>query len=268
MIFSVSISAETTKIVDNAGLLTIDECEDLENLLKEISLEYSMDVCILTEDSYLSGKSTQEYSDDFFENNCGFGDNKDGIMLFVNMYDREWHISTCGYGITVFTDYGLEYIESEIIGYLSDGEYYDCFIEFINLCGELLLSAENGNVVDVPDNQPYDDNDVYYENGGSPIERISFKDNLIIAVVFGFIVAIVSVSAMKAQLKTVRSEAGAKAYEKKNSMNITSSRDIYLYRNIRKTPRPKDSGSNRSGAGSSVHRSSSGRSFGGRGGKF
>ena len=48
-----------------------------------------------------------------------------------------------------------------------------------------------------------------------------------------------------------------------NSYHLRTNQDLFLYSNISKRPKPKESSS-----GSSTHRSSSGRSHGGRGGSF
>lgn len=52
---------------------------------------------------------------------------------------------------------------------------------------------------------------------------------------------------------------------KAGSMNITESRDMFLYDTVTRTAKPKD---NDSGGGSSTHTSSSGSTHGGGGGKF
>ena len=58
----------------------------------------------------------------------------------------------------------------------------------------------------------------------------------------------------------------AAAYVKRGSMNVTQARDLYLYSHVDRQVRQKESSS--SGGGSRTHRSSSGRTHGGRGGKF
>lgn len=51
---------------------------------------------------------------------------------------------------------------------------------------------------------------------------------------------------------------------KKESLNITEKRDLFLYRTVSRTAKPK----NESSGGSSTHTSSSGSTHGGGGGKF
>ena len=69
---------------------------------------------------------------------------------------------------------------------------------------------------------------------------------------------------MKSKLKTVRFQAAANSYMKAESMNITESRDLYLYSAVTRTAKPKNDDS----GGSSTHTSSSGSTHGGGGGKF
>ena len=85
--------------------------------------------------------------------------------------------------------------------------------------------------------------------------------NIIIALIIGFVVALIATGIMRGKLKSVRAKYEAADYVRSGSMKVTESRENYLYRHVSRIPRPKDSGS-------STHRSSSGRSHGGGGGKF
>ena len=59
----------------------------------------------------------------------------------------------------------------------------------------------------------------------------------------------------------------ANSYVKSGSFNVTERSDLYLYRHVSKTAKPKDNGGS-SGGGSSTHTSSSGTSHGGSSGSF
>ena len=61
-------------------------------------------------------------------------------------------------------------------------------------------------------------------------------------------------------MKTAVENDYAANYMKPGSMNLTMSRDLFLYSRITKTEKPK--------GGSDTHTSSSGRTHGGRGGSF
>ena len=93
----------------------------------------------------------------------------------------------------------------------------------------------------------------------------AFIKNLGIAVVIGIILAFITVSIMKSQLKSVRISTEAREYMKSDTLSITKHSDRFLYRNVTRTARPKN---NTSSGGGGVHVGSSGRSHGGGGGKF
>lgn len=86
---------------------------------------------------------------------------------------------------------------------------------------------------------------------------------LLASLVLGALLAwIIPMKYLKGQLKSVRPQASAQGYVRSGSLNLSQSRDLFLYRNVVATPKPK---SNSSSGGSGTHTSSSGRTHGGRG---
>lgn len=238
---------EYYRVVDMADLLTDSEETALIEKLDEISLRQNMDVVVATTND-LEGYSVTEYADLLYEQcQFGYGDSNDGLMLLVSMEDHDWYISTCGYGITAFTDAGIEYIGEQIKTDLSEGNYADAFSEYAELCDDFISQAKTG--------KPYD-------SGNIPRKPLSLIW-IPIALVIGFVIAKIVVGNMKSKLKTVRKQAAANSYMKDGSMNITESRDLFLYHTVTRTEKPKNNSS-----GSSTHRSSSGTTHGGGGGKF
>ena len=109
VVMAFPVSAATAKrVVDNAGLLRAEESSGLLEQLNEISNKHNMDVAVVTVSDMGDYSSIEAYTDDYYDNN---GYATDGIMLLVSMKERKWHMSTKGFGITAFTDAGLEYIE-------------------------------------------------------------------------------------------------------------------------------------------------------------
>ena len=103
------------RLVDNADLLSNEEEQSLLAQLDEISERQQCDVVIVTVDS-LDGKEVVAYADDFYDyNGYGFGQDRDGVLLLVCMGEREYAISTTGFGIDDLTDYGLVYIEDQFL---------------------------------------------------------------------------------------------------------------------------------------------------------
>ncbi len=238
---------EKARVVDKAELLTESQESKLSSKLDTISEKYKLDVVIVTSD-HLGGKSAERYADDYFDyNGYGYGESHDGVLLLVSTEDDKWHISTCGYGITVFTDAGIDYIGDKIVPYFSDGEFADGFFEFAELCESFIIQAESG--------EPYDSHNLPHE----PLSLVFIPISLVLGLVLAFII----VGSMKRKLKSVRYQPRADSYVKKGSMNITEKRDIFLFFNISRREKPQSSS-----GGSSTHRSSSGRSHGGGGGRF
>ncbi len=239
---------EYYRLNDLADLLSDSEEAALLQKLNEVSIRQKMDVTIATVEELEGYDTATEYADDFYEFcNYGYGQNKDGLLLLISMEERDWAISTCGYGITAFTDAGIEYIAGQMKTDLSAGNYADAFDTYVGLCDEFITQAKNGT--------PYD-------NTNLPREPLSVVW-VPISIAAGVALALFMVGRMKGKLKTVRYQAAANSYMKKGSLAVTESSDLFLYHTVTRSERKKDSDS-----GSSTHESSSGTTHGGGGGKF
>ncbi|MGM9652910.1 MAG: TPM domain-containing protein [Eubacteriales bacterium] len=236
------------RVMDMADLLSDSEEEALIARLDEIRLRQKVDVIVATTND-LEGYSVRDYADDIYDY-CGFGygTERDGVLLLISMEDRDWYISTCGYGISAFTDAGIEYIGEQIRPDLSEGSYAAAFDTYASLCDRFITQARSGT--------PYD-------RGTLPREPLS-GIWIVLSILIGIVLSMITVGGMKAKLKTVRTQTEADSYVRDGSMNITDSRDMFLYHTVTRTAKPKDTGA----SGSSTHTSSSGTTHGGGGGKF
>lgn len=238
------------RLVDNAGLLTEAEQSELLAKLDDISERQQADIVVVTTNA-LDGKTAVEYADDFYDDNgYGYGEEADGALLLISMEDRDWCISTSGYGMTAITDDGVDYISDKVLSYLKDEDYEKAFSTYAELCDEFFAQAKSG--------EPYDGKHM-------PKEPFNTVIMLLVALGTGMVLALVITGLMKSKLKSVKMQSAAGNYIKKNSMNITESTDLFLYRNVVRTEKPK---SEKSSGGSSTHSSSSGKKHGGGSGKF
>lgn len=243
----VSTYSTYPRLMDGADLLTDQEESRLLEKLDEVSERQKFDIVIASTDS-LHGDTAQDYADDLYDScGYGYGAGRDGVLLLVSMEDRDWWISTCGYGITVFTDAGIEYLSEQFLEDLSDGDYASAFQTYVEQCDQFITQAGSG--------EPYGQSNLPH----APLSPVC----ILIAFGMGLAIAAITVGVMISKLKTVRSQAAAGSYVKDGSLNITESRDLFLYRNVHRTARPKNNDS-----GSSTHTSSSGTLHGGGGGKF
>lgn len=255
LVFSLAltVSANEDRIVDNADLLTQEEEAILEEMAAGFVTDWGMDAVIVTCDS-LDGKSAESYADDYFEyNGYGVGPEYSGTLLLVSMNTREWAISTCGEAIGILDDVTLDYIADRFLPYLSDGEYADAFQVYFSCLEDAYR-------------QPHTlgDPDTYEE----PLDAGDIAVRIVFCLVIGCLAGGITVYAMSRSMNTARPQSGAIPYLE-NGLDLTRRQDIFLYSHTSRTRRAESSsGGGGSGRSSSTHRSSSGRSHGGRSGRF
>lgn len=240
---------EYSRVMDGAGMLTAAERAELTEKFDALSAKYDVDYVVCTVSS-LNGKTAEACADDIFDY-CGFGigEERNGVLLLISTGDGKWHISTRGYGITAFTDAGIDYIGGELLSDLKAANYAGAFAKFSDLCDDFTAKAKSGDP---------------YTKYNLPLKPLSFK-YAIGALVAGFVIALIAVGSMKSKLKTVRFKAEANSYVRPGSMKVTFARDDFLYHTITSTPIQKNDSSS---GGSSTHTSSSGATHGGGGGSF
>ena len=253
------------RLVDTAGLLSDSEKTYLLEKLDEISERQEVDIVVVTTES-LEEKSAMEYADDFYDyNGYGFGSEKDGILFLISTEEREWHISTTGYGITAITDTRLRSMSNEFIYDLSEGNYASAFTTFAEQCDSFITQARNSEKYNVNNNVKKSDNNA---TPRTPVkEPFLFSRNFMISLGIGFVLSLIVTGIMRSQLKTVHSQSKADDYIKKGSMNLTRRNDLFLYSHVDKRKKPEEPPKNSSDF-STTHTSSSGTTHGGGGGKF
>ena len=227
----ISVWAAQPNVVDNSDLLTAEEEADLQEAINSFVDTYGLDLVILTCDS-LGGKTATAYADDFYDyNGYGIGDDHSGILLLVSMEYRDWAVSTCGEAINQVSDSDIDSAMEEVLPYLSYGDYAGAFVTFVEeMDAAVLTTGEN------------------------------FVSSFLMALVVGVIVGGIAILVMRSGMNTARAQSGAASYSG-NGLDLTNRQDIYLYSHVSRTAIPKNTSS-------STHTSSSGRSHGGRSGKF
>ncbi len=235
-------AGDGSRVVDYAELLTDSQRNSLSNKLDGISNKYGVDVVIYTDDS-LYGMTPQACADDFYDNSDYSGD---GIVFMLNMEQRDWAISTKGFGITAFTDAGQQYIMDEIKTYLSENDYYTAFDKFADLADDFIKHAKDG--------KPYD-------KGNLPKKPFKLVQDLIISLLAGLGVGGIRAGSLKAETQTVRRATKASSYLLGN-IQLTNNNEIFRGSELRPIQRSSE------GGGSSTHVSSSGATHGGSSGKF
>lgn len=114
------------RVYDYAGILTQSDISELENELEKTSREIGMDVTVLTSD-FKNGKTLRAYADDFYDKGgFGVGDDKSGVVIFIDMEDRTVYMGTTGKAISYFTDariYNMTDGDDILYSHLASGDY-------------------------------------------------------------------------------------------------------------------------------------------------
>ena len=255
--------ARGQRLLDEADLLTTSEEQQLLSQLDEISDRLQVDLVVVTVDG-TGGYTVQDYAERRFESGgYGLGTAQDGVLLLISMEERDWHIATHGYGITALTAAGIQRVGKRMVRYLSDGDYAGGFEAFAKECDRLITRAKNGNVYDVVNGSDSSDDDT-----GETAADFAVS-TLWVSLLIGAVIALISVMVMKGKLRSVRPQTMANSYIRQGGLQLTENSDLFLYQNVTRTERPRDTNSSSGGGGgSSTHSSSSGSTFGGGGGKF
>ncbi len=236
-LFNLNIYANDEKVVDKTDSLSESEIEELNSEVKALVEKVDFDVVVYF--AYEMADVT-ELADDYFDyNGYGLGNNREGIILCVNYYSRDYTITTSGTKtIELFDDNALNYIYDDITPYLSSDNKVGTVEEFIKDI-EYICSDEYSGLK----------------------TKDNIKSSLIIGAFGALIISLVTYLILRGQLKTQGIKKEAYDYVNKASVDVFRSGEIFLYKNIsrRRIERRQSSG------GGSTHISSSGRSHGGGG---
>lgn len=120
------------KVYDEADLLTDAQEADLQAECIRVAQAKSVDVILLTVDD-AGGRSAMQVADDFYDQNA-FGyeaPHGTGILMLIDMDNREAWISTSGDAVTYFTDDRIQRVLDSVFEYLPNGDYYGSFRAFL-----------------------------------------------------------------------------------------------------------------------------------------
>lgn len=248
-------------VVDDAGLFSVFEINDMEEIIQRIEAEYQMDIVILTTRDVpvtYSDAVIQDYADMYFDNNgYGLGEDRAGLLYMIDMTNRAPCISTSGVMIDYITDYRLETLFNVSYDRLAEGNYGRAAVALLNYLERFLQQGrEEGSFrYDAATGQRL--SGLY--NALTPME-------MLIAAVVGLGATLVMFLSINGSYNlkggTYRYDASANA-----SCNMTANDETFIRESVNVMRHTTSSGSSgggvRSGRGSSVHRSSGGRSHGG-----
>lgn len=255
MVFLPGTVLAESGVFDKAGLFSHSETIQLEALARELENEYKMNFLVLTTDEAY-GMSSAEAAEAFYEEN-GYDTNErnGGIVLLIDMDNREMNLVTNGDMIYYITDSREERIYDAGEEYIRDGEYGKTMYAMLH---QVQVYMEKG----IPDNQY-----TYDAETGKIIRHhgITSGEWLLALAAALFTAAAVC-------LVLYRKYTVVPKYEyrigQNAGMNLTGKEDrlvnqFVTRRRIPKNPTGNGGGSTGGGGRTSTHTSSGGGSFGG-----
>lgn len=234
-------------IYDFASLLTDDEVALIHNKLKNINDKYGI-VIVTTNDVGIL--TTQQYADDFYDYN---NFKKDGVLLLIDMQNREVYISTTYYGQILFDNNRVEDMLDEVAPQLTNRNYYDACNKFIDMITTYIEDGPSYEMKNCEITSEYGD---YTCPKMLPIPII---------IIGSFVFSILVTFIITRKYRKIKLAKNANHYLKNGEITLGDNVDQFLTTYTSK--RYISSSSSGSGGGSS-HRSSSGRSHSGGGRSF
>ncbi len=302
MIFSAAAAlADENRVFDYSGLLAPEEAENLENRLSGLKNVYSMDFAILTTDD-TEGKGTGVYCADFFnEMGLGSGEGRDGLVLCIDMDNREIKLVTHGGLVQIIDDSRMESVYDAMYDDVSGGYYYEAFLRGLEQIEEYVQEGPRhgqftyDTATGAISNYYYAEDDAYFqaglasgeiyydENTGTYYYNMNYTPSLgdrlrkaftiggvAFALITGAISGLIVTLIVRGKYKKEFEEA-AYDFHANSSFELTRKDDKLANKFVttRMIPRNEDhgdrggGGGSASGFGSGTFSSSSGGSFGG-----
>lgn len=123
-------------VYDTENLLTEDEWLELELLADEISWRYDCAVYIVTIYDYEDYDSDIHYAavNIYDSNSFGIGENREGIMLMLSTYDRDYDLYVRDGGTAEYAvnKYGRHQMTEEFLDNFADDDWAGGFRDYLN----------------------------------------------------------------------------------------------------------------------------------------
>lgn len=233
---SVSVSADGSDalLFDDADFLSSGEEKKIAEEMKRIEDEYG--ICIIiyfTRNKYPSDVDEEDLMDmmdrDARKLIYDHKTKEDAVLFYMSLDGgyRDYYFYRLGRCFDAI-EYGREeeLLKKRAEKYLTQNDFYGAATEFLSFTDEAMLALSNG---------------------GSVVKKTDvLAEYLPVILLVSAVIALVSVLIMKSQMKSVAFKNEAHMYAAKDSFNVRSAADIFLYRTVSRMRKPD----NNSGGGS------------------
>ena len=223
-----------TFVIDDYGLFTDEQRNQLEAKAQELASRYNMGVYLLAVDNMGSQNPSSaqrtNFATSFYRaHNLGLGSGKDGIMLVIAAGSRDYVTIAYGQGSYSFSDEGIKAMEDAVTDELGSDDWYGGAKQYYSKMDEQLA---------------------YYDVKGEPWKEpdlLSFILKILAILGIPFGVASSKIKREKAAMVTAREQYQADNYLVDDSLVLTKSTDNFVNTTLVATPIPKHESSSDSG---------------------
>lgn len=208
-VYAIPTFDNTTKVYDYAQVLTEKEENKLKEEVNDYINKYNMDMVIVTV-KYYTQSTVDEYINLFYnQNGFGVGNNKDGIMIVVDLKNNNTSIKIFGRSINYYSESEVKNILNIING---EEEYYDKLDRFLDYSNKYINEFDtiNDNI--------------------SIFSFIHWLGILMPSLIIPTIVIVIGIL----KNKTVKKEDTANYYIKNGSVLINTKDDKFITTNTKK----------------------------------
>lgn len=236
-------SGSSNYVIDDIGLLSADEQQELETTAAQLAERYGCGVYVIIVDDYTdyTNGSIEDFSEAMYDYyGLGLGDDRNCLLLSLSMSERDYDLDAHGsIGNYAFTDYGKEQLAQEFIDDFRYDNWFAGFRDYMSTAGQYLEVAENGTPVDE------------YSDGGEIDPAVSTGVNILLIVGVPCLISLAVCGIFAAQMKTARRQTGARGYISHGGVDMRVTQDQFLYHTETRQPIPQND--NNSGGGTTVN---------------
>lgn len=225
----ISASAYTQEyVIDYADKLSSSELEELDLLAEKLETAYGVTVLFcITEGT--GDVSADEFASETYND---YTDNENGIIIVHDDWDNTYFSFISGNAGEYLTDAAVDSMKDT---YDINESYYGGIYACYELAEEYLENGYSGGYVynDEPSADSTETAGATKEKDGVSI--IWLPVSLVIGLLVGFLI----VNGIASKNKSVKMQENATVYTRPGSMVITESEDNFLYKNLDRTEKPK-----------------------------
>ncbi len=231
---ALSASAYTQEyVIDYADKLASSEIEELDLFAEKLETAYGVTVifCItegtgdVTADEFSSGT----YGD--------YTDNENGIIIVHDDWNKSYSVFTSGNADEYFSDAA---VDSMIDAYDTNDSYYGGIYACYELAEEYLENGYSGGYVNDSESLNNNTDTIGASEEKDGVSIIWLPVSLLIGLLVGFLI----INSIAAKNKSVKMQENATVYTRPGSMVITGSADNFLYNNVERREKPKQTEKN------------------------